>query len=44
MYASDYPHGDTEWERVNETRAMSTLTDKEKEAILEHNAARFYKL
>ncbi len=44
MYASDYPHGDTEWERVNETRAMGTLTDKEKEAILEHNAARFYKL
>ncbi|MFQ5916693.1 MAG: amidohydrolase family protein [Candidatus Binatia bacterium] len=44
MYASDYPHGDTEWERVNETRAMGTLTGKEKDAILEHNAARFYKL
>ncbi len=44
MYASDYPHGDTEWERVKETRAMSTLTGKEKEAILEYNAARFYKL
>jgi len=44
MYASDYPHGDTEWERAKETKAMTTLTDEEKSAILCDNAARFYKL
>ncbi len=44
MYASDYPHGDTEWERAKKTKAMTTLTDEEKTAILCDNAARFYKL
>ncbi len=44
MYASDYPHGDTEWERVKETRSLDTLTGEEKNAILGDNAARFYGL
>lgn len=44
MYASDYPHGDTEWERARETKTLSTLSDTEKSAILGDNAARFYKL
>ncbi len=44
MYASDYPHGDTEWERVQETRALASLTQEEKDDILGNNAARFYKL
>jgi predicted TIM-barrel fold metal-dependent hydrolase len=44
MYASDYPHGDTEWERAHETQALGSLTDAEKNAILADNAARFYNL
>ena len=44
MYASDYPHGDTEWERVHETRELTTLTQEEKDDILGNNAARFYGL
>ncbi len=44
MYASDYPHGDTEWERVQETQALENLAREEKDDILGNNAARFYKL
>lgn len=44
MYASDYPHGDTEWERVPNTTALTTISDAEKGALLGENAARFYKI
>lgn len=44
MYASDYPHGDTEWERVHNTKALERLSVEEKSAILGDNAARFYKI
>lgn len=44
MYASDYPHSDTEWDRVHNTKALKTLSNEEKNAILGDNAARFYKM
>jgi predicted TIM-barrel fold metal-dependent hydrolase len=44
MYASDYPHSDTEWERVPSTKALETISAEEKSAILGENAARFYKI
>jgi predicted TIM-barrel fold metal-dependent hydrolase len=44
MYASDYPHGDTEWERVHETMKLDNLSEPEKSAILADNAARFYNI
>jgi predicted TIM-barrel fold metal-dependent hydrolase len=44
MYASDYPHGDTEWDRVHNTRALKTLSAAEKDILLGSNAARSYKL
>jgi predicted TIM-barrel fold metal-dependent hydrolase len=44
MYASDYPHGDMSWTRVPETKALTTLSEAEKAALLGTNAARFYKL
>jgi predicted TIM-barrel fold metal-dependent hydrolase len=44
MYASDYPHSDTEWDRVPNTKKLKSLGDEEKGAILGNNAARFYKI
>jgi predicted TIM-barrel fold metal-dependent hydrolase len=44
MYASDYPHSDTEWERVPSTKALETISAEEKSAILGENAVRFYKI
>ncbi len=44
MYASDYPHSDTEWERVASTEELETISAEEKSAILRENAARFYKI
>jgi predicted TIM-barrel fold metal-dependent hydrolase len=44
MYASDYPHSDTEWDRVANTKALEALRTEEKNAILGENAARFYKI
>lgn len=43
MYASDYPHSDTEWDRIPNTKALKALSDEEKSAMLGDNAARFYK-
>ena len=42
MYASDYPHSDTEWDRVPTTKALETISAEEKNASLGDNAARFY--
>lgn len=44
MYASDYPHGDMDWERVPEVKKLEHLTPSEKAALLGDNARRFYKL
>ncbi|MBI3077622.1 MAG: amidohydrolase, partial [Deltaproteobacteria bacterium] len=44
MYASDYPHGDMDWERVHAVKALKGLAESEKAALLGDNARRFYKL
>jgi predicted TIM-barrel fold metal-dependent hydrolase len=44
MYASDYPHSDTEWQRVPSTKALETISAEEKSAILGENAVRFYNI
>ncbi len=44
MYASDYPHSDMNWKRVQAIRAYEGLREAEKDAILGGNAQRFYKL
>ena len=44
MYASDYPHGDMEWGRVQAVQANQNLTQEEKAALLGGNAMRFHKL
>lgn len=44
MYASDYPHSDMNWMRVQAVKASEGLTEAEKAALLGGNAQRFYKL
>jgi uncharacterized protein len=44
MYASDYPHSDMDWERVQAIKRSEALTSAEKSALLGDNARRFYNL
>ena len=44
MYASDYPHSDMEWGRVQAIKGSEALTSAEKTALLGENARRFYNL
>jgi predicted TIM-barrel fold metal-dependent hydrolase len=44
MYASDYPHSDMEWNRVEAIKGSEALTGAEKADILGENARRFYNL
>ena len=44
MYASDYPHSDMEWGRVQAIKGYESLTSTEKAALLGENARRFYNL
>jgi predicted TIM-barrel fold metal-dependent hydrolase len=44
MYASDYPHGDMNWHRVQAIKASEGLTETEKAALLGGNARRVYKI
>jgi uncharacterized protein len=44
MYASDYPHSDMEWGRVQAIKGSEALTSSEKAALLGDNARRFYNL
>ena len=44
MYASDYPHSDMEWGRVQAIKESAALTSAEKAALLGENARRFYNL
>jgi predicted TIM-barrel fold metal-dependent hydrolase len=44
MYASDYPHSDMEWGRVQAIKGSEALTSAEKAALLGENARRFYNL
>ena len=44
MYASDYPHSDMEWGRVQAIKGSESLTSTEKAALLGENARRFYNL
>jgi len=44
MYASDYPHSDMEWNRVQSIKGSEALTGTEKADLLGENARRFYNL
>jgi len=44
MYASDYPHSDMDWGRVDAIRKNDSITREERDALLGGNAQRFYKL
>lgn len=44
MYASDYPHGDMDWGRVQAIKGSEALSTDEKAALLGENARRFYNL
>jgi len=44
MYASDYPHSDMEWNRVQAIKGSEVLTGAEKADLLGGNARRFYNL
>jgi predicted TIM-barrel fold metal-dependent hydrolase len=44
MYASDYPHSDMDWDRVQAIKRSEALTSAEKSALLGDNARRFYNL
>jgi predicted TIM-barrel fold metal-dependent hydrolase len=44
MYASDYPHSDMEWNRVQSIKGSEALTGAEKADLLGENARRFYNL
>ncbi|HEY2921667.1 MAG TPA: amidohydrolase family protein, partial [Candidatus Binatia bacterium] len=44
MYASDYPHSDMDWGRVEAIKGSEALTAAEKAALLGENARRFYNL
>jgi len=44
MYASDYPHSDMEWNRVQAIKGSEALTGAEKVDLLGENARRFYNL
>jgi predicted TIM-barrel fold metal-dependent hydrolase len=44
MYASDYPHSDMEWNRVQAIKGSEALTGAEKADLLGGNACRFYNL
>ena len=44
MYASDYPHSDMDWGRVDAIKSNDSITQEEKDALLGGNARRFYKL
>ena len=44
MYASDYPHSDMNWGRVQAIKGAEALTNEEKRALLGDNARRFYNL
>jgi predicted TIM-barrel fold metal-dependent hydrolase len=44
MYASDYPHSDMEWNRVQAIKGSEALTGAEKADLLGENARRFYNL
>jgi predicted TIM-barrel fold metal-dependent hydrolase len=44
MYASDYPHSDMEWNRVQSIHGSETLSGAEKADLLGENARRFYNL
>jgi predicted TIM-barrel fold metal-dependent hydrolase len=44
MYASDYPHSDMEWNRVQAIQGSEALTSAEKADLLGGNAQRFYNL
>ncbi len=44
MYASDYPHSDMDWQRVQMIKGAEALTNAEKADLLGENARRFYKL
>jgi Amidohydrolase len=44
MYASDYPHSDMEWNRVQAIKGSEALASAEKADLLGGNARRFYNL
>ncbi len=44
MYASDYPHSDMEWNRVQAIQGSEALSSAEKADLLAANARRFYNL
>ena len=44
MYASDYPHSDMDWSRVQTIKRSAALTNAEKADLLGENARRFYNL
>jgi predicted TIM-barrel fold metal-dependent hydrolase len=44
MYASDYPHSDMDWNRVQTIKGSEALTSAEKADLLGENARRFYNL
>ena len=44
MYASDYPHSDMEWNRVQAIQGSEVLSSAEKADLLGENARRFYNL
>jgi len=44
MYASDYPHSDMDWNRVQTIKGSEALTATEKADLLGENARRFYNL
>jgi predicted TIM-barrel fold metal-dependent hydrolase len=44
MYASDYPHSDMDWDRVQTIKGSEALTAAEKADLLGGNARRFYNL
>ena len=41
MYASDYPHSDMEWNRVQAIKGSEALSGAEKADLLGENARRF---
>jgi hypothetical protein len=44
MYASDYPHSDMDWNRVQTIKGSAALTSAERSDLLGENARRFYNL
>lgn len=41
MYASDYPHGDMDWGRVQAIKGSEALSTDEKAALLGENTGAF---